>query len=862
MASPPGAWKTTQRRGRHLKVWLKQSLTSIRNSEPVFDEEQQQHNHDDAAQDFTDQIICIPQEQEDDNVSTINEDDDMFVCHNIDQAMNALHDGFTEKLLDAGDFQAFVPLPQQYDWILDGHVSFAPEQERSLLLMEELKGPNLDDLFSEKEAVEEDESEDEFGDFQTAEAADADQDEENEAPSDTDDNAASTNSQVAVGACRLQASDESMEKQEESNPGDAAPQQQDKDTNDNVPREIFNAPLHVERSLLDEDQGTLEPPKLQDYETMDDVASPEGRFTRRLFHLDHDDQENLDETDLNLPQHYFVNSDWDATLDALRSIPWEHVPMLNANDDADILLVENYITQRLSQLDASLSMVTSMLLFRAGKQTRILTKGNSVIHEMHHNLSMAHMYVERSQQSVAQARGSEETCTGVAGACLLLQEFDRRDDSLKLQRLLNKICKLLQEETELNECIESFGRNTTIDHELVMKRARQLNETAYEDDDLQRLECLDDLRLRANQVLDVFRNEIERTLCSYIDRLCYNWSICSDSEYERLFRAMFAVHNVHLENGQLETSDIPLSNVVEIWSKCILETLCFQAEKCFARALLDPTDSTDSDYDEELITLGYELKQDSRDTVKLISLTHNLVTIRFDFEASCNYLPTVYHRLCALLTDVLHAHCILAQHHKALRAHNENGMVNTEHLNEIEIAIRAAKIDIWRRCEQVLAKCLDQYHNFAAKKTLFTRDGNDDGTTWMEDLEGLHDVLRLTQQFLSLGHEFLDADQMEAAHVTSLTDYSSKSDLREKLCEAFRKHLRAIHVEAMTSLGASLFNESWRLVPLKVDRTVTEQTSSRSAQDKRQLVQEVRVSDNFFVCRHHSFACLTHSLLV
>ena len=430
---------------------------------------------------------------------------------------------------------------------------------------------------------------------------------------------------------------------------------------------------------------------------------------------------------------------------------------------------------------------------------------------------------------------------------------------MDLQQLLHKILALLKQECELNKCVQSFGTDGTISHRLVLERAKVLNETVYEDYDLSRLECLDDLRLRANQVLDVFRNEIESTLCSYIDRICHNWSICSDAEYKRLFQAMFAVDNVHLYNGQLEISNESSSHAVETWSNCILDTLLFQADKCFARALLDPTDSFDSDFDQELITLGQELKQDSRDAVKLISLTHNLVTIRFDFEVNCSYLPMVYHRLCALLTEVLHAHYLLSQHHAALMAANNENDPND--LKQIEKAIRSSKVDIWKRCEQVLAKCLDQYHHFAAKKTLFSRDGNDDGMTWAEDLEGLHDVLRLSQQFLSLGHEFLDTDQMESAQVTSLKDFNSKSELREKLCEVFRRHLRSIHIEAMTLLGASLFNESWRLMPLKVGRSMVDLNGRVDGQHRRKRMQEV-CGMGMFRCGVFTILVLSHPYLL
>lgn len=840
-----------------MQTWLKKSLIGETALQPA---QQQQVITDNNSE-----------------VSSLHDDALLSpTCLTIDDAMNALYESSCEQIQDAQDFQAYTPLPEAHDWILDGHVSFPPEQERSRQLLQELKGPSLEEiavLVGEhnsqdlvNEETEENENEEneatisdddeEFGEFQTANDAPSPKQQEqlHSAPLFVDTTDQRAKSQEADGACRLEQQQLSREGNNEVShrldPDDAKHQEADNEAEEEeetlgdtgIPREIFHTPLHVEHTLHDLEGPIPEEGLL--YDTVQDVSSPEGRFTRRQYLLQHGDDtdENDDHTEIKLPEHYFSNPQWDVVLDTLRSMPWQQVPLLSNDTESSSMDVQDYITTRLSQVDAMYSQVVSQLLRQASLQTSTLTKGNAVIHEMSFNLKMSQMYVERSQDSITEARGSKEECTGVVGAEMLLQEFDLRDDYQLLQLLLEKIANALDMEQELNECIHSFGTNASITHEIVLERARQLNETVYEDEDLRRLECLDDLRLRSNQVLKVFRNEIEDALCSYIDKLCHDWSICSDTEYERLFRALFAVHQVRLENGQVQQTDESLSQVVETWSTCILETLCFQADKCFARALLDPTDSLDSEYDKELITLEYELKQDSRDAVKLISLTHNLVTIRFDFEASSNYLPMVYHRLCALLTEVLHAHYVLSQHHVVLQAQQQTDKKVTRLLVEIETAIRSAKVNLWQQCEQVLAKCLDQYHNFAAKKTLFLRDNedDDDGTVWMEDLEGLHDVLRLTQQFLSLGHEFLDSDQLEAAQVTSLTDFKADCDLREKLCEAFRKHLRAIHVEAMTTLGGSLFNESWRLVPLNVDRiAVSGRTGSDAAPNKRQLVQEV-----------------------
>ena len=123
-----------------------------------------------------------------------------------------------------------------------------------------------------------------------------------------------------------------------------------------MPREIFNSPLQVDRALLlyQEDDTTAE--RIL-HDTIEDVSSPEGRFIRRLqigLDDDSDTDDDDDENDFNLAEYNIDNPEWDSTLQVLRSMPWEHVPILHDNVDPSI--VEEYITQRLSQVDASFAL--------------------------------------------------------------------------------------------------------------------------------------------------------------------------------------------------------------------------------------------------------------------------------------------------------------------------------------------------------------------------------------------------------------------------------------------------------------------------------------------------------------------------
>jgi hypothetical protein len=258
----------------------------------------------------------------------------------------------------------------------------------------------------------------------------------------------------------------------------------------------------------------------------------------------------------------------------------------------------------------------------------------------------------------------------------------------------------------------------------------------------------------------------------------------------------------------------------------------------------------------------------------LRTVTHNLVIIRFDWESSNRYLLPVYHRLCLVLADVLYAHHMFAQWHERMVKEYESAQctegeedskeeksenadvrslqksVRPNRLTLIETIQRKwldNRLILWKRCEEVLIKCLDEYLHFASHKSLFQKpaqldpnsSGNFDessssygtssqcdtgGSPWRNDLEGLHSVLILTEQFMSV-KDTLFGKQMRDDNRSRID-----GDLREKLCDVFRKNLRNVHVEAMKSLGMRLSQESWGL---QSSKQLSEYGASTSLQEVR-----------------------------
>ena len=325
------------------------------------------------------------------------------------------------------------------------------------------------------------------------------------------------------------------------------------------------------------------------------------------------------------------------------------------------------------------------------------------------------------------------------------------------------------------------------------------------------------------------------------------------------------------------------------WPQAILQALCYEADLAMATALLDPllsmdsgssAASMDSEFERELTQLSYEIQQDWGDTARLRSVTHNLVIIRFDWE-SFHLLP-VFHRLSVLLADVLYAFHLFQSWHdqivngnsqsKAQEEESEKEEKKTDFVDErnkpnnttqgqfrrdeerchVVASIREewlkAKDILWDRCEAVLVKCLDEYLHFAKHDNFFKKSSgradNDGGSIsrdaamdslWRTDLEELHGVLVLSEEFASLKHTFFDGSTAGLQNVPG----GLNNDFQDKLCDVFRKHLRHVHVEAMKSLGASLSQENWELVPLERLSNVEKSSHISASKGDKVLIAKV-----------------------
>lgn len=729
------------------------------------------------------------------------------MCRNIDEALHSFR--VEEEFSNSR-------IVDEYDWVLDGRKDDDYHARRSRELINEMKVPDVEDVVLIRDIIweasqrelqfasftQEEENDDVFGDFQAADvckdaATNSNNEVDNEAVVNIEDitdkeaNEEEKKTDSRRSVCVKQGVVGDVNETAVVEQGVAVEVDDDDDS------ETISIPMEVKVTCTESDYSldVLSCSSHEDEVSKEvdewDLTTPEGRFLRRQL-------AEQSPAPISLPQHFFQEAGSMTLCEAVvRSIPWKHVPFVQkdfkntSSSENDMAVVEEHLMSQLMQLDGWLASVTTQSLEQISYHKNSLELCNHHLRELNHSLAMADMYAQQSKKSLTDARGDE--CTGLTSAMVLLEAWDQQDVYRDLDSLLTNCANLLDQEMQLEQKIKAFGQDTS-QLEDIIEAARLFSENAHEDEQLSKLTALDHLRDRANQIVGTFSRQVESLVLNLVAGTCVSWKKFCPTQYGDFFNAIVRIHQ---EEDQKDT-------VAETWTKCIVDTLLFEADKCLARALLNPTNGGESAHDKELLTLEYALQEGHGDYAKLKTVSHNLVTIRFDFEADHNYFPLVFHRLCLLLTDVLYCHYTIVKWHKG----------NTDQDKEVHKQIRRqllkSKLKVWKRCEHVLVTCMDEYLNFASKSKLFDDKTNE--SRWINDLEAMHDVMQLTQQLCIIGKDFLGKDAKQK--VTCLSDETCDTALRSKLCSVHRKHLRAVHVESMNSMGSMLSKESWQLVPM------------------------------------------------
>jgi len=579
---------------------------------------------------------------------------------------------------------------------------------------------------------------------------------------------------------------------------------------------------------------------------LDDLASPQARFARRLQVTYRNQHEfgggNRDSTDqsvsplqskvarvadldeLDLPSYYFLR-DFDDTARVLDALPWRCLPDYQPTASAASSHRHNEwdfwdenMVSRLCELDTALECVNVHLLSRIQPHRGRLEHANAIVHDCEQSLRLALMYWERLNDALTSASGSREDGSGLEGASVLLEYWNDREEYVELDGVLEELAVIFVKENDLFNRIDTFDtrESEALNEYFAVSRLSNELEAAVQHGRLSELHCLDDLRERLSTTGKRFWKRLLALSESVVVRSCrqnsFDWL-----EYERLVKAALDLRS----DGFAEVNHI---DVAADWCQSILVSLCHEADRALARSLLEPADAEPSEFEKELTQYEYEFNCGWGDEAKLKTLVHNLVIIRFCFETKISYFPRVFRKLMTTITDILHAHYLFTQWHTvpfSERARNYGALhevretecsSDDSQLTSILVRLVQSRTALWNHCEGVIVRLLSEYLDFAPRPKLF-RKGSDviDDSDWVEDLVGLQQVLRLSGQFYSLKGSFFN-DPRFSCPLPSLKDGDEPSSLLyDKLGSVFRRHLRFVHIEAMESMGRALANENWIL---------------------------------------------------
>ncbi|KAL7563342.1 hypothetical protein ACA910_014186 [Epithemia clementina (nom. ined.)] len=476
-------------------------------------------------------------------------------------------------------------------------------------------------------------------------------------------------------------------------------------------------------------------------------------------------------------------------------------------------------------------------------------------------------------QASLQGGGEVDEGSGLLGQSLLLDLWQSHEDYKRLDGLLGELQSMFDIEQEIIRRIDNFDAQQSSaleEYRNVCALADQVVHIASSGESLASVSCLSETRDRLATLGDRFWNRLQQQLTSLVTRVCRrrlrplfssivtrrvtksfsnknnnrkmkqillrncsnmsndsnsddtcNNNAMERSEYERIVKMQMDRNTDWTEYQRIIRAGLDLRNVAvssdaasaSAWSQTIVQSLSFEAMRCFAVALLDPPDRRASRYDPDLVQLSDEL-HDWGDTSKLRQTCHNLVTIRFHFEASEFYFPGVYQRLCDGLINILRMATDFVEFHQHASSNASEGEGDGARLEALTNALTESLEPLWAQCEEVLVQCLDEYLNFAGKRDLFHQEeATIDDSAWLQDLVGWQKVLLVTENFLSHRSWLLHSAKTTNL-ISMLESGGSESELYVRLLTICRAHLRLVHVETVNSIGKMLSQDSWDFVTL------------------------------------------------
>jgi hypothetical protein len=148
------------------------------------------------------------------------------------------------------------------------------------------------------------------------------------------------------------------------------------------------------------------------------------------------------------------------------------------------------------------------------------------------------------------------------------------------------------------------------------------------------------------------------------------------------------------------------------------------------------------------------------------------------------------------------------------------------------------RCDLWLHCKGVIVKFLNAIISSQDKK-----EKDNWSVTWLQDLESLHDIYRLSDQIHTLGREF-QSDYETNCFQPLCEGNDVQCDMKDALTKLFLGYLRGAHVESMTEIGTMIASETWDLLPFSISRSDGCDDMSKIYSSIQCYITEVRRSLN------------------
>jgi len=506
----------------------------------------------------------------------------------------------------------------------------------------------------------------------------------------------------------------------------------------------LHVPLPLSLSLnmfrdIQNDHGWMESWNgVPDFLPYQDPSTPEGNFIRRLqvdinSEGDHDHEHDSDDDDngnivskMDIPSIYFDESR-DAVLEILETIPWEADTCTNDNEEMlefESMDQDEFLIETLSSLDELSQSVTKTLLQQAKQKESRIRQEMMRVQAVDHDITSALSYSRQAATYLQRARGYDDgqysfggNRAGALGGNYIIEEADRRDRLRQVDDLIKSIQDLVVMEASVFDFVDNFAANLMTDGDgitTLLSTCEVLKNRLLQEERFLKLSCLDASRDRVSHIMEYLCQRIEEELMLFLFRRCKldsgadNWNRQLMKEYNTLLDARMVFDGYRLQeaknnNEKQSKDDTTINDFAAQWSSIVFDALCFEAERCLPKALLDPTttNSSDkggpSDFDSNLIEIRSkvdEIQYFGLDAASMRSLTNNLFSIRLEFGEKDPNMVGMFHRLCSALANVLYAHDKLCRWHIEQIDDTDSRCETPIHDEETSHSARVERIDI------------------------------------------------------------------------------------------------------------------------------------------------------------------------